>query len=259
MGLMPLFVRMPNNLHAKRIDMQSKDLATRTCLFQNPEYDNYTPLLLRLTPACCAKLATAKEVEVSEFPYAICLAGVSHSIHDDDTKSNKNETRLIPEFVTTVQIPPNQEIYPTLLDSAKVCWKLFLPDTQDFSVYVPLTVSADMVIGRSDYSAERIAALRKTASRQKAKKTTSGYIERHERPRRMLMELAEQVVKDNPSQCNSFSNWAAEVFDLRTTTPFNGLLEVMPDLKLRWIQETLRDRYEFANGKPVRRTFTPPE
>lgn len=252
MGVLPLFIRVPNDLQALRIDLQRNDLAQRTELFHNPEDDIYPPVLLRLKPACCAELAKAKSVEASEFPYAVCLVEGMRHTQGGNVQDDTDRARSHPDYVTFVQVPPRQEMYPELLDTAKVCWRLFHPDTQDFSAFVPVTISPDMVLTRSDYS-DRAAGLRRTGSRKLAGKSTDGYVNRHERVRCLLVEIAERVAEKNPNDCGTPKKLAMQIFDLRESGDTAELREHKPTFTLRWIEGILRERFEFVDGRPKKR------
>lgn len=251
-GEFPLFIEVPDNMEAHRIDLQSNDLAARTEFFKIPaKYENLSPRYLRLKPANCDELASNKEVKATEFPYAICLEAGEGSSFLEYVLSRSAADKII-------EIPPNQEFFPTEMNSALIGWRLFHPKPEDFSVFVPLTVTPDMVIARSDYL-DRITKLRQTGHRKQAGKSNTGYVERFERPRRLLADIAEQVAKDNPDNCDTFSNWAATVYDLRESRPFEELHQEKSEIKLRWINETLRLKFEYLDKKPVRKSFTKPE
>lgn len=249
-GTIPLFVSVPNELCAYRIDVQKNDLASRTQLFVNPGYDLYQPVLLRLKLTDCAKLATEASVEATDFPYAVChVGGNIDPAMSEDRKSDSAQS------FTTVQIPPNMEIFPTQLDSAQVCWRLFQPNTKDLSKLRPLVVTAAMVVTRSDYLGH-IATLRKTGSRIQAGKTTAGYRERHERNRDLLTEVAEEVAARNESECRAFREWADLVYELRDLPSCERLRQAKKTFSRSWVEKTLRARYEFIQGKPVKKFTT---
>ena len=250
-GAIPLFVSVPKELCAYRIDVQHNELASRTQLFVTPGYDLYQPVLLRLKLTDCAKLATEASVEATDFPYAVCHVGgnIDPAI-SEDRKSDSAQS------FTTVQIPPNLEIFPTQLDSAKVCWRLFQPNTEDLSKFCPLVVTAEMVVTRNDYLG-RVAALRKTGSRKQAGKTTNAYSERHERNRRLLMDGAEEVARVNPERCRTLKGWVDEVYDLRESVKFEKLVASKNTFSRDWVERTLRANYEFIQGTPVKKFTTP--
>ena len=250
---LPLFVAMPKDLCAYRIDLQRDDLVSRTQLFVTPEYDLFRPVLLRLKPADCAKLAIEKSVEATDFPYAICHADGDIFPAGSDDERGESAQRF-----TFVQIPPNREIFPTQLDGVQVCWRLFHPNTEDLSDIRHLTVTPEMVVTRSDYL-ERITALRKTGSRKQAGKSTAGYFDRHERLRRLLVEIAENVATELDSDCSTLRAWIDTIYELRDTKRFDELRLVKPTFTRRWIEDLLRERFEFVQGKPVKKTFTTPK
>lgn len=251
-GEFPLFIEIPDNMKTHRIDLQSNDLAARTEFFKIPaKYESCPPIYLRLKPANCDELASDKKVKATEFPYAICLDAGEGSSFLEHVLSRSANYKII-------EIPPNQEFFPTEMNSALIGWRLFSPSTEDFSTFEPITVTPDKLIARSDYL-DRITKLRKTGNRKQAGKSNTGHVERHERPRRLLAEIAEQIAKDNPDNCDTFSNWAAAVYDLRESRPFEELRQAKSEIKLRWINDTLRLKFEYLDKKPVRKSFTTPE
>lgn len=255
-GTLPLFVSIPKDLCVYRIDLQYNGLASRTQLFVTPEYDLhdlYQPVLLRLKPSDCAKLATERTVEATDFPYAIChVGGNAHPPKRADGQSDSAQG------FTTVQVPPNQEIFPAKLDSAQICWRLFHPDTEDLSNFLPLAVTSEMVVTRDDYMG-RITPLKKTGSRKQDGKSTARYVDRHERLRRLLVEIAEKLAVDNESACSTLKGWADTVYEFRETSRFAEFRLVKPTFSRGWLEGLLRERFEFVQGKPVKKTFTTPE
>lgn len=249
-GALPLFVSIPKDVCAYRIDIQHNDLASRTQLFINPQYDqhdSYRPILLRLKPADCAKLATKDAIEAVDFPYAICLVATQLT-----PLMNDGEHGASPQSFTTKQIPPNQEIFPLQLNSVPVCWRLFHPDTEDLSNFLSLAVTTEMVVTRDDYIG-RIAPLKKKGRRKEAEKSTSGYINRHERPRKLIVEIAEKVAADNESDCSTLRGWVDLIYELRDTKPFAAFHLEKPTFSRQWLENLLRKQYEFINGKPVKK------
>lgn len=251
-GAFPLFIDVPDNMKAHRIDLQSNNLAARTEFFKIPaKYENYSPTYLRLKPANCDELANNKEVKATEFPYAICLEVEEGSSFLEHVLSSFADYKII-------EIPPNQEFFPTEMNSALIGWRLFDPGTEDFSAFEPITVTPDKLIARSDYL-DRITKLRQTGNRKRAGKSNAGYTERHERPRRLLAEIAEKVANDNPDNCDNFASWAAAIYDLRGSRTFNELQQVKSEITLKWINETLRKKFEYVDKQPVKKSFTAPE
>jgi len=250
-GLFPLFVPMPSDRKALRIDKATNDLAIRTEFFTNPHYDEWKPGLLRLSLSTCAVLAAKGKAEATDFPYAVCR----DQLRDAPADSTGLDDLRRSQPVNIVAIPPNREYVPQALDDVNDCWRLFHPDEQDPSAYVPLLVTPDMLIARSDYLSA-LESLNKPDSRAYAGKSNESYRERHEKPRSGLADLAEQYAKLNPDSCQTLNGLVECVMDLRDKDEFLDLRPSRKPFSRQWVYKTLRERFDFSGGTPVRKPFT---
>jgi len=118
-----------------------------------------------------------------------------------------------------------------------------------------MLVTTEMVLTRSEY-AWTLESLRKTGSRASAGKSNDKYLERHENARRGLVDLAEQHAQADPDSCKTLNGLVECVMELREKDAFLALRPGGKPFSRRWIFETLRERFDFSTGKPVRKPFT---